>query len=644
MEMFDLDESLKLLGKVVMKLNEMGKFNEIKDVTFIYFDCNDQNSLNLLKTHPLTKNIITVGKCISEKDENIISMTKSFWNKNQDKLNQQTKNSFFIRASKDTTLEEMYSSLEKYSNYYPMVVFEEQEGIKKTEISKTGYSSYMGEGFVCCVNKNLRNFDSYHITDFETVEKEDFETQTRKNIFRSLGKGIEVPINIKKRKEILQVEKNEEMIDFSFLSGLKEPRYEKELNKYNIPTSKRWLQEFYEYLRDLLSRIFPKERLGLIDIILTNDTLKSHWIPCFTHVSANPNPGSNYESIETIGDAGMGYCFKFYVKWKEPYAEESRISNLNQQYMSKDFQSKVSKIMKLQEWLITCGIPSDRMDTSEDLLEALCGTIDKLLFIKRNTTGLGVIIIYNLMRLLFDNITFSDEASKNTEPDRTYVEQFFSGQAFRIVQKQQYTDLRRPKDIPEKLWKKIIDEMNKTLERNDISPVIIKEDKESHRGIIEQDKLLPDGKTMVTVKIMKSYADMVRGYGLYLEGNGDILIGKYISNTKKTAEKMAYARAKQFMVESGLTKEWKNSANKKKKNASLQNKDLVFEKAKYKFPEIAEGSITISRLKTIKINGRDVVTYQIRGTDEDGKIIPIFTLTSQDKAYEQGVIDEFLDK
>tara|TARA_R110001592_G_scaffold207803_1_gene458772 strand:- start:134 stop:2062 length:1929 start_codon:yes stop_codon:yes gene_type:complete len=642
--MFDIDESLKLLGKVVMKLNEMGKFNQIKEVTFIYFDCNDQNSLNVLKTHPLTKNIITVGKCISEKDETIISMTKSFWNKNQDKLYEQTKNSFFIHSSKEDTLQEMYSSLKKYSNYYPMVVFEDVEGIKKTEISKAGYSSYSGDGFICCVNKNLRNFDSYHINDFQKIEKEDFKTQKGKNIFRSLGKGIEVPINIKKRKETLQVEKNEEMIDFSFLSGLKEPRYEKELNKYNIPTSKRWLQEFYEYLRDLLSRIFPKERRGLIDIILTNDTLKSHWIPCFTHVSANPNPGRNYESIETIGDAGMGYCFKFYVKWKEPYAEESRISNLNQQYMSKDFQSRVSKMMKLQEWLITCGIPSDRMDTSEDLLEALCGTIDKLLFIKRNTTGLGVIIIYNLMGLLFDNITFSDEASKNTEPDRTYVEQFFSGQAFRIVQKQQYTDLRRPKDIPEKLWEKIITEMNKTLERNDISPVIIKEDKESHRGIIEQDKLLPDGKTMVTVKIMKSYADMVRSYGLFLEGKGDILIGKYISNTKKTAEKMAYARAKQFMVESGLTKEWKNSVNKKKKNAALQNKDRVFEKAKYKFPEIIEGSITISRLKTIKINGRDVVTYQIRGTDENGKIIPIFTLTSQDKAYEQGVIDEYLDK
>ena len=32
-------------------------------------------------------------------------------------------------------------------------------------------------------------------------EKEDFKTQKGKNIFRSLGKGIEVPINIKNEKK-----------------------------------------------------------------------------------------------------------------------------------------------------------------------------------------------------------------------------------------------------------------------------------------------------------------------------------------------------------------------------------------------------------------------------------------------------------
>ena len=142
---------------------------------------------------------------------------------------------------------------------------------------------------------------------------------------------------------------------------------------------------------------------------------------------------------------------------------------------------------------------------------------------------------------------------------------------------------------------------------------------------------------------MKSYADKVRGFGLPLEGKGDILIGKYVSNTKKTAEKMAYAAAKKWMIENGLTKEWKDSANKKKKSSILQKKDLVFEKAKSKFPDLV-GEISVARLKTIKINGRDVVVYQIRGTDKDGTIIPIFTLTSQEKSYEQGVIDTYLNE
>ena len=62
---------------------------------------------------------------------------------------------------------------------------------------------------------------------------------------------------------------------------------------------------------------------------------------CFTHVTANPNGNKNYEALESLGDKTMGYCFKFYVKFKEPSADASRINNLDQKYMSKDFQSKL---------------------------------------------------------------------------------------------------------------------------------------------------------------------------------------------------------------------------------------------------------------------------------------------------------------
>lgn len=633
-----LRQGIDLMNKIVMKVNDLDKFAPIKDVSFLFFDCKNEEELNLILTHPLTKNIILIGDFKSSK-ENVVHMTLDFWEKNKSSLYEQTKNSFVIKGNMESALDETYSTLSEYSVYYPVVLFFTNQKAKKPEITKSGYSSYIEKDVVCCLNKNLRNFSEYHIKNFEEVSKEKQEKNV--NIFRKSGEGIKVPLSIKRSPKKITFQKTEEKLDFNFLSGIKSPSYEKELNKFNMPTSKKWLQEFYEYLKDLLSRIFPEDRKSLISMIINNETLKTHWIPCFTHVSANPNPGKNYEAIETIGDAGLGYSFKFYVKNKEPYSEESRISNLNQQYMSKDFQSKVSKMMKLGEWLITQGVPSDRMDNSEDLLEALFGTIDKLLFMKKGTVGLGSIITYNFMKLLFDKIKFSDEVSKNTEPDRTYVEQFFSGQAFRMIEKQQYTDLRRPKEIPEKLWKNIVDEMNKKLESNNISPVIIKEDKESHRGIIENEKLLQDGRTMVTIKIMKSYADKVRNYGIDLEGKGDLLIGKYTSNTKKTAEKLAYAMAKNWMIEHGLTKEFKNSVNKKKKSATLQRKDMVFEKAKKKFPDLVEG-IEISRVKTIKLNGKDVVVYQIRGRDSEDRMIPIFTLTSQDKAFEQGIIDEYL--
>ena len=453
---FNLKKGLSLMDKVVMKLNELDKFTKIKKVSFLFFDCKEREDLKILLSHPLTKNIINVSHIKSD-NEKVINMTRKQWNENKEELYNKTSNSFVIEGKEGLALEETYSKLQSYSEYYPIVLFHTDESVKKTEINKAGFSSYVEKGFVCCVNKNLKDFKKYYFDD----------DKKSKNIFRETGEGIEVPIDIRKKLSPVSTEKDEDLIDFSFLKDLKSPSHEKKLNKYNIPSSKKWLQQFYEYLRDLLSRIFPPERKGLVDMILTNETLKTYWIPCFTHVSANPNPGKNYEAIETIGDAGLGYCFKFYVKEKEPYSMESRISNLNQRYMSKDFQSKVSKMMKLDEWLITQGIPADRIDNSEDLLESLFGTIDKLLFIKKGTTGLGVIVIYHFMKLLFDNIKFSDEAAKNTEPERTYVEQYFSGQAFRTVERQQYTDLRKPKEIPEKLWEKMVKDMNMVLSKNE---------------------------------------------------------------------------------------------------------------------------------------------------------------------------------
>ena len=640
MTSYELEQGFDLMGRIIMKLNERGKFSKIEDVSFLFFDCQSYEDLNLVKTHPLTKNIILVGDLKSE-ESNIVNLSRSYWEENKENLHDKTKNSFVIHGKPESALEETYSTLSEYSKFYPLILFYSQSEIDKKQITGSGFSSHTENNFTCCINKDLRKFKNYHVDEFGIIREKESKSAKNKNIFRTSGSGTEVPIDIRKPKSPVKQIGKETVSDFSFLDGLIYPTHDMRLNKYNEPTSEKWWQQFYEYLRDLLSRIFPKDREGLVDLILTKQTLKSYWLPCFTHSSANPNVNKNYEAMESVGDKTMGYCFKFYIKVKEPGATEERMNNLDQKYMSKDFQARLSNKMNLNRWLISDKRLVDRMDTSEDLLEALCGTIDTLLYNRKGTLGLGVIVIYNLMKLLFDDITFTSEKDISSAPDKTYVQQFFAGQAFRIITKQQYTNLRRPKEIPEKLWGAIVKDMNKILERNDISPVTIIKDKESHRGIIEEEKLLPDGKTKITIKLMKSYADIVRSYGIKLEGSGDIILGQYISNTKKVADKMAYTRAKEFLEDHGMTKQWKDSLTEKKKSSLIQRKDIAFEKAKKKFPEIV-GEISVARLKSIKINGKDVTPYQIQGVTETGTIIPIYTVVTQDSNYEQGIIDEYI--
>ena len=643
MSSYDLENGFDLAGKIIMKLNEKGKYKEINEVTFLVFDCQSHEDLDLIKTHPITKNIILVGD-LKSTEPNIINLSRKFWNDNKEELYCKTKNSFVVHGKPESALEETYSTLTEYSKFYPIVLFYSQEDINKKEIGTSGYSSQKQDDFVCCVNKNLRSFKSYETDKFGEIEetKEEPKNSVRKS-FRVSGKGTEVPISIRKNKSDETSLAKESGSDFSFLDDLIYPTHEMELNKYNVPTSKQWWQQFYEYLRDLLTRIFPKDRTGLVDLILTKETLKTYWLACFTHVTANPNGNKNYEALESLGDKTMGYCFKFYVKFKEPGADASRINNLDQKYMSKDFQSKLAKSMYLNKWLIADKSLSDRMDVTEDILEAFCGTIDVLLYMRKGSLGLGVIMIYNLMKLLFDDVTFTSEKAISSDPAVTYVQQYFSGQAFRIIEKQQYTNLRKPKEIPDKIWTSIVKDMNKILDKNDISPVIIKEDKESHRGIVEDAKLLPDGKTKYTIKLMKTYADIVKNYGIKLSGQGDIVLGQYISNTNKVAKKVAYERAKKFLEDHGMTKEWKDGVNEKKKSSLIQRKDIAFEKAKKKYPNLV-GELVVERGKEITVNGKKATLYQLQGTESDGTIVPIYSVVTQDSNYTQGIIDEYLDQ
>ena len=138
----------------------------------------------------------------------------------------------------------------------------------------------------------------------------------------------------------------------------------------------------------------------------------------------------------------------------------------------------------------------------------------------------------------------------------------------------------------------------------------------------------------------KLKAELAKKYGFDIPAE-DVIIGKAYGNIKKNAEKEAYRQAKDFMIEHGMTAGVRDTLKKEKKSAGLSNLDMVYEKALQTYPKLA-GEPYVNRGKNIKVSGQDVVVYQIIGEEESGRKISIFTLPSQDKAFEQGVIDAYL--
>ena len=634
------DSGISLLNKVVIQLNNLEKFAPIKDVSFVYFNCKSILQLEKLKKHPLTKNILVVSDMKFHSNK-LLTISPSNWEKNKEELMKLTRNSFIIDEDREMTTEQYYQQLQEYNKYYPMVLLFSTQKLKKTEIGKVGFSSYLEDTIYCNINKKIKEFSVYHFANFSDLDSKITEVsglksiRTGKNIYGKKS-GPEVSLS----KETGPPVQEQEEVSFDFLIGLPSPTSKQKLNKYKEPTSKSWLQEFHDYLRELLKRIFPEKKQNLIPKILTNETIKNNWIPCFTHFTANPNPGRNYESVETIGDKTLGYCFRFYLKEREPMITEARLTNLDKEYFSTKFQSKVGKAMKLTDWVIVSGIPQDRSDVSEDLMEAFFGTIDLLLFKLCGTMGHGALVTYNFMKLVFDEIDFLEEEKRDSLDDKTYVGQFFKNQAFRIPAKFNYTLINRPSEIPEELWEDIVKNINKKIVPEGYNKVIIKRDSKDSPGIEIKVTGRPDGKTTVTVTILKEYAELARKYGIDIP-NKDVVIGKAYGNIKKNAEKEAFKQAKNFLLEHGMTKQWKDTLTKEKKSAVLTNLDLVYEKALETYPNlISEPYVT--RGKNIKISGQDVVVYQIIGEDDKGRKISIFTLPSQDKAFEQGVIDAYL--
>ena len=652
----DFNSGLKILDSLISKISNLEGFKPIEKVSFVYYDCKNLKNIETLQNHDRTINILAVSD-LDLKEENLVSIEKEKWAKHEEPFYEMTKNGIFIMEDSELGSEESYSILKKLSNYYPMVLIFSNEPLKKKNIEESGFITHKSKDkkISCNINKNIKNFDSFVFQNFDKIKDFIIDISGLKSIRKGkdiFGERKGVLIDLEDESEEEEELKTEEP-ELEFLKGLPVPTVPKKLNKYNQPTSKQWINEFYEYLKELLNRFFPEKRKNMIPKLLTSDTIKNYWIPSFTHDSANPNRKENYQTVETIGDVSLGFCFISYMTNKIPTANQEDLSNLKQKYMSKPFQAKLGKEMKLTEWMIVCGVPKDRMDFNEDLVEALFGTIERLLFQKCNDLGLGSSVCYNFIKLTFENVNIvltgdtekqTSKAGKNIDPGKTFVQQMFQGQAFKQIQLKKfnfrYTNIPKPDSIPDDVWKSLLKDMNKKLEKSGLPPVVTREDAEKRPGIVEDINIRPDGKTKVTIYLMKEYANEARKRGIDIPDER-LKLGEDVNGIKKVAENNAYQKAKKFMISKGMTKEWKDQQNKEEKSIDPEKMKLVYEKARKKFKDLTE--VYVKRLKPFK-GAKDLIPYQIVGMESSGRLVSIFTETVSDQNYEEGIVDDYIEE
>lgn len=162
---------------------------------------------------------------------------------------------------------------------------------------------------------------------------------------------------------------------------------------------KNYNKKLKDFIKEIISKLQSNE--AIIDKISESEL----WEIAFTHESYNPNPGENYEVLEKIGDAAMKLAFSEYLFNRIEMISESDIGEYQIHYLSKVEQSKVSTRLGFAEFILTPL--SKTIHIFEDVLEAFFGAL--LILGNETKPGLGYILCYNMIILIFQDLDIQDE-------------------------------------------------------------------------------------------------------------------------------------------------------------------------------------------------------------------------------------------
>ena len=545
------------------------------------------------------------------------------WKKNMYKFMNMTKNAIFIFENINMTEGELSEVMQKFREFYPLVIFASNDLTKAEKY--TGWTAKVYDHFTFLVNRNLKTFDSFTYQDWNG--KLDIGTVSSGKLESKKGKEIAMKIVTQQPKKV----HHNNGPNFDHFKILPEPTITPD------PTSRVWVQEFYTYLKELILLILPKGKENLLKYVLNDTSIKTIWIPAFTSSLYNPNDGENYEFYETLGDKIQYYAFSIYINKKYPqHASNDKFTSLQQHILSAEFQGKWGKEMKLYKWVIMppqlYEIYGDNLKLAEDLMESFCGALDEA-FYKNLSLGYGAMCVYNLFSLVFDNYQFPE----HTDPPKTQIGQLIE----KINTSRIHTDktivIPKPNEVPENVWKELMAYAKNLFAENGIKEEIVAKKDGKDSGFKEVIEKNDQGQIVTKIYLKKSGADVLRQKGVNIKNNS--LIGISTNATKGPGSKEAYSNALNKLEEYGITNEWVSIKNAEKNINNLEFLDEVLLKARAKNNKIVKIDITdVKNLKKDKI-------FQIFGIDNKGKKHVVHTFIPEQKQgnIKQATIDDFLE-
>jgi dsRNA-specific ribonuclease len=236
-------------------------------------------------------------------------------------------------------------------------------------------------------------------------------------------------IKIETRKNINQIEnkllqdKMESKIEYNKMENIQkqsETQSETQSEKQQEKNTREWKLKILNWVNKMLNRIYPEnseEKLMFLD----EEALKV-WTMAFTHESESKE--KSYEELEIYGDSVLKLTFTRYLFKRFPDITKREISAYMDRYMSKSFQSNLSKQLGITE-LIRLG-EDQKLNThiSEDCFESFFGA----LFVLSNeklAEGLGYINCVNMITSIFNNVYINPDY-KYGRP-KTQMKEMFEG-------------------------------------------------------------------------------------------------------------------------------------------------------------------------------------------------------------------------